>query len=506
MLDSASEILRLQAAGETSAVEIAKEALDHIEASQSTINAFTHVDRERAIAAAEAVDAKRKAGHEMGPLAGVPVAVKDVLCTKDMPTTCSSNMLRNFRPPYDATVVSKLRKADAVIIGKTNMDEFAMGASTETSAFGVTRNPWNTDCTPGGSSGGATACVADCSVPLSLGTDTGGSIRQPAAFCGVTGLKPTYGRVSRYGLVAFASSLDQVGPIAWSVDDVALLLQAIAGYEPLDSTSLDREVPDYQAVLQSQDLRGLKVGVLRDALDTDGIEDSVRKAVIDSIAVFESAGAEIVDLNLPYSEYWVPTYYVIAPSEASSNLSRFDGAHYGHRAEQLTPEILQPKKSPTDEDKSIGPLATAYCRSRGEGFGAEVKRRIMVGAYALSEGYSEQYYNKALKARRLIKGDYDAAFTQCDLLLGPVAPTPAFRLGDKIDDPIQMYLCDLFTVGANLAGVPAISLPAGLDSNGLPVAIQLQAPALEESRLLFAGAAFQSATEHHKLRPTLGTS
>ncbi len=491
MLDSVAEILRLQASGEASAVEIAEKAINQIEALQPTINAFTHVDRERAVAAAAAVDARRKAGHDMGALAGVPVAVKDVLCTKDMPTTCSSNMLRHFRPPYDATVIDKLRKAEAVIVGKTNMDEFAMGASTENSAFGVTRNPWDTTRIPGGSSGGAAACVAAGCVPLSLGTDTGGSIRQPAALCGVTGLKPTYGRVSRYGLVAFASSLDQIGPIAWSVRDAALLLQAIAGYEPRDSTSLNRDVPDYTSVLQSTDLRGLKIGVLQDALQSDGIAPAIRNAVIASIDVFRDAGAEIVDVNLPHSEYWVPTYYVIAPCEASSNLSRYDGAHYGHRAEQLDGEQVE----------KLGPLVATYCRSRAEGFGAEVKRRIMIGTYALSEGYADQYYNQALKARRLIKDDYDAAFTQCDLLLGPVTPTTAFPLGEKIDDPIQMYLCDLFTVGANLAGVPAISLPAGLDESGLPVAIQLQAPVLEESRLLFAGAAFQAATDYHTLRP-----
>ena len=491
MLDSALEVLRLQSSGEATAVEIATAAIDKIEASQDQINAFTHVDREKALLAAEAVDAKRRAGHDMGPLAGVPVAVKDVLCTRDMPTTCSSNMLRGFRPPYDATVIEKLRQADAVLVGKTNMDEFAMGASTETSAFGVTRNPWDTTRTPGGSSGGATASVAAGTVPLSLGTDTGGSIRQPAGFCGVTGLKPTYGRVSRYGLVAFASSLDQVGPIAWSVPDVALLLQTIAGYEPRDSTSLDREVPDYQAAVEKNDLRGLKIGILRDALEVDGLDDSVRQAVLSSMQVFQDAGAEFVDINLPHSPYWVPTYYVIAPSEASSNLSRYDGAHYGHRAKELDPDRVE----------SLGPLVATYCQSRAEGFGAEVKRRIMVGTYALSEGYADQYYNQALKTRRLIKNDYDAAFSKVDLLLGPISPTPAFRLGDKVDDPIQMYLCDLFTVGANLAGIPAISLPAGRDSAGLPLAVQLQAPALEESRLLSAGAAFQASTDYHKLRP-----
>lgn len=493
MLDSALEILRLQSTGEASAVDVTEKVFESIESSESSINAFTHVDRDLALATAEVIDKKRRAGEPLGPLAGVPVAAKDVLCTKDMPTTCSSNMLRHFRPPYDATVIEKLRQADAVIVGKTNMDEFAMGASTETSAFGVTRNPWDISRTPGGSSGGAVACVAAGNVPLSLGSDTGGSIRQPSGFCGVTGLKPTYGRVSRYGLVAFASSLDQIGPIGWSVPDVALLLQTISGYEPRDSTSLDREVPDYTTALQTSDLRGLRIGVLRDALESDGIDDQVRTAVQDAMQVFKSAGAELVDVNLPHSEYWVPTYYVIAPSEASSNLSRYDGAHYGHRATDLDP----------DQVEQLGPLHATYCKSRGEGFGAEVKRRIMVGTYALSEGYADQYYNQALKARRLIKGDYDTAFTQADLLLGPVSPTPAFPLGEKVDDPIQMYLCDLFTVGANLAGIPAISLPAGLNSEGLPLAIQLQAPALQEARLLFAGAAYQTMTDHHQQRPNL---
>ncbi len=474
----------MQAAGEASAVEIAERAMDAIEASQTVHNAYTHVDRESAIASAKTIDAKRAAGEPLGALAGVPIAVKDVLCTSDMPTTCSSEMLRGFRPPYDATVIEKLRAADAVIVGKTNMDEFAMGASTETSAFGITKNPWDTTRTPGGSSGGAAAAVAAGTVPLSLGTDTGGSIRQPSAFCGVTGLKPTYGRVSRYGLVAFASSLDQIGPIAWSADDCALLMNVIAGFEPRDSTSLDQPVPDYTLATESNDLRGMRIGVLRESLQAEGIDESIRTAVSHAIGVLAELGAEIVDVDLPHREYWVPTYYVIAPSEASSNLSRYDGAHYGHRAGEEAKDLV-----------------TMYCRSRAEGFGAEVKRRIMVGTYALSEGYADEYYNKALKVRRLIRGDYDAAFSQVDLLLGPVTPTPAFKLGDKVDDPIQMYLCDLFTVGANLAGVPAISLPGGFDPAGLPIGIQLQAPTLEESRLLFAASAFQSATDYHTQRP-----
>jgi len=485
MLDSAVELLRRQAAGEITASEILDAARVAIEASQPLHGAYTHLDWDTASQAAKTVDQKRASGARLGPLAGVPVAVKDVLCTQDMPTTCASKMLQNFRPPYDATVVQKLRAADAVIVGKTNMDEFAMGASTETSAFGVTRNPWDTTRTPGGSSGGAAACVAAGTVPLSLGSDTGGSIRQPAAFCGITGLKPTYGRVSRYGLVAFASSLDQVGPMAWTVQECALLMDTIAGFEPRDSTSLDVEVPPYLQATASNDLRGIRIGVLRESLDGDAIAPSIRQAVEEAMNVFQSLGAAIVEIDLPHRKYWVPTYYVIAPCEASSNLSRYDGAHYGFRA-------------------AANDLLSTYCQSRGQGFGDEVKRRIMVGTYALSAGYVGKYYNQALKVRRLIKGDYDAAFTNVDLLLGPVTPSTAFKLGEKIDDPIQMYLCDLFTVGANLAGIPALSLPGGFDQEGLPIGIQLQAPVLEESRLLFAGNAFQSVTDHHQQRPFSG--
>ncbi|MEM9365160.1 MAG: Asp-tRNA(Asn)/Glu-tRNA(Gln) amidotransferase subunit GatA [Planctomycetota bacterium] len=483
---TACEMLALLRDGKASAVELAKEALDRIEQHQPTINAYTHVDRDGALARAQAVDAARANGESLGPLAGVPVAVKDVLCTKGLPTTCSSEMLRGFVPPYDATVVEKLHAAGAVVVGKTNMDEFAMGASTETSAMGITRNPWDHERTPGGSSGGAAATVACGDVPLSIGTDTGGSIRQPAAFCGVTGMKPTYGRVSRYGLVAFASSLDQAGPIANSVEDIALMMDVISGHEPRDSTSLDVPVDDYSGAVQSSDLRGIRIGVLRNALAQEGVDDSVRQAVTAAESTFQDLGAEIIDIELPHSPYWVPTYYVIAPCEASSNLSRYDGAHYGHRQRN---------------DAADSPLEMMYRLSRKEGFGSEVKRRIMVGTYALSAGYYDAYYNQALKVRRLIKGDFDAAFSQADLLLGPVTPSPAFPLGQNADDPVAMYLCDLFTVGANLAGVPAISLPGGQDASGLPVGIQLQAPALMETRLLFAGHAFQTATEHHRQRP-----
>ncbi|TWT66169.1 Asp-tRNA(Asn)/Glu-tRNA(Gln) amidotransferase subunit GatA [Allorhodopirellula solitaria] len=497
MLDSTSTILELLRSGDATAREVTEQALRAIGATQPSINAYTHVAYDAALNAAEAVDRDRKAGRPLPPLAGLPVAIKDVLCTADMPTTCSSNMLRNFTPPYDATIVANLKRAGAIVIGKTNMDEFAMGASTETSAMGLTRNPWDEDRTPGGSSGGAAAAVASGTVPLSIGTDTGGSIRQPAAFCGITGLKPTYGRCSRLGLVAFASSLDQAGPLGWSVEDVAIGLQAMAGYDPADSTSVDQEVPDLQSAVATDNLQGVRIGVLRDSIDQEGVAPSVRKAVSDAEKVFTDLGAEIVEVSLRHSPYWVPTYYVIAPCEASSNLSRFDGAHYGHR------QSAQDADGAVDESLAKAePLEAMYRASRAAGFGSEVKRRIMVGTYALSAGYYDAYYNQALKVRRLIRGDYDTAFESVDLLLGPVTPSPAFGLGENIDDPIAMYLCDLFTVGANLAGVPALSLPAGVDDEGLPVGIQLQAPVMQEAKLIAAGAGFQSKTEYHRLRPS----
>ncbi|MEZ6089854.1 MAG: Asp-tRNA(Asn)/Glu-tRNA(Gln) amidotransferase subunit GatA [Pirellulaceae bacterium] len=487
-LDSATRLLSLIAAGEISAQQAVQASLDRIAATEPEINAFTFVDSDGAMRTAEQIDQRRKNGEQLGPLAGLPVAVKDVLCTSDMPTTCSSRMLQHHRSPYDATVVARLREADAVIVGKTNMDEFAMGASTETSYFGKTNNPWNLQRTPGGSSGGAAACLAAGDVPLSIGTDTGGSIRQPAAFCGVTGLKPTYGRVSRYGLIAFASSLDQAGPLAYDARDCALLLKTIAGTDPRDSTSIDTNVPDFTSELDRLDGE-LRIGIVRAELDADGLDPEIRQAVEDAIEVFRDAGAKIIEVEMPHSRYWVPTYYVIAPSEASSNLSRYDGAHYGHRAEVSAKEAGE-----------LGPLVATYCRSRGEGFGAEVKRRIMIGMYALSAGYGDKYYLKALQVRRLIRRDFDNAFGKVDLLLGPVTPSPPFALGEKVDDPLQMYLCDLFTVGANLAGIPAISMPGGLTSNNLPIGIQLQAAPLQEHRLLQATAAFQRATDWHTKR------
>ena len=419
----------------------------------------------------------------LGLLAGLPVGIKDNICTRELPTTCASKMLEHFQSPYEATVVTKLKQAGAVVLGKLNQDEFAMGSSTENSALGVTRNPWDLDCVPGGSSGGSAAAVAAGMVPIALGSDTGGSIRQPAAFCGVVGLKPTYGRVSRYGLVAFASSLDQIGPFARDVYGVAATLQTIAGHDPLDSTSLDEPVPDYLATLD-QPLAGLKLGIVNEWLGK-GIDDSVRQSVQQAVETFQQMGAEIVPVELPHSRFGVATYYVIAPSEASSNLSRYDGVHYGHRASQF------------------GSLSEMYRRSRSEGFGPEVKRRIMLGCYALSSGYYDAYYLKAQKVRRLVQQDYYHAFAEVDLLIGPVTPGPAFRRGEMVDDPLAMYMADIFTIGANLAGIPAISLPSGTTETGLPLAVQLLGPALGEEKLLRAARMFEQASPWSERLPEL---
>ncbi|GAB6165298.1 Asp-tRNA(Asn)/Glu-tRNA(Gln) amidotransferase subunit GatA [Thermostilla marina] len=496
--------------GEVSAVELTKACLDRIESHDETIGAFLTVDAEGALAQAEAVDRKRKAGEKLGRLAGLPVAVKDVLCTKDLPTTCASRMLADFRPPYDADVIERLRRADAVIIGKTNMDEFAMGGSTENSAFKPTRNPWDTARIPGGSSGGAAACVAAGMVPLSVGSDTGGSIRQPAALCGVTGLKPTYGRVSRYGLVAFASSLDQIGPLARSVDDCALLLEVIAGHDPRDSTSVNRDVPAYtEAVGRSLD--GLKLGVVREHF-AEGLDPQVEAAVREAIEVYRSLGADVREISLPHSKYAVAAYYIIAPCEASSNLARYDGVHYGYRTDvkAVLDELAAERKAclergdTTAAEEIDSALVRMYRKTRAEGFGPEVKRRIMLGTYALSAGYYDAYYLKASRVRRLIKNDFDAAFADVDLIVGPVTPGPAFKLGDKIDDPLAMYLFDLYTVGTNLAGLPGISVPCGFTSEGLPVGLHLQAPWFREDLLLQGAAMFQRETDWHTKLPSLG--
>ncbi len=488
---TASEIVHLTARqlrslfeeGRLSAEEIVSAYLERIRAYDRHVGAFLLVDEEGALQQARTLDERKARGEPLGPLAAVPVAIKDVLCTQGMRTTCASRILHNFVPPYDATVIRKLREADAVLIGKTNMDEFAMGSSTENSGFQITRNPWDLDRAPGGSSGGSAAAVAACFSPMALGSDTGGSIRQPAALCGVVGLKPTYGRVSRYGLVAFASSLDQVGPFAWDVPDTALLLQVIAGHDPMDSTSVEIEVPDYLATLD-QPVGGLRIGVVREWL-ADGVDEQVAKAVEQAIDVYRALGAKIQDITLPHSKYGIPAYYIVAPAEASSNLARYDGVHYGYRA--------------ADYDDMVD----MYCRTRAEGFGAEVKRRVMLGTYALSAGYYEAYYLKALKVRRVIREDFDRAFEQVDIVLGPTSPTPAFRLGERIDDPISMYLSDVYTVTANLAGIAGISIPCGFTADGLPVGLQLLAPPFEEERLLRAARMYERETNWHTRRPDL---
>ncbi|HEV3448959.1 MAG TPA: Asp-tRNA(Asn)/Glu-tRNA(Gln) amidotransferase subunit GatA, partial [Gemmataceae bacterium] len=422
-------------------------------------------------------------GEALGLLAGLPVAVKDVLCVKDQPTTCGSKMLEHFRPPYDAHVITRLRQADAVLLGKTNMDEFAMGSSTENSAFQVTRNPWDLQRIPGGSSGGSAAAVAARETPLALGSDTGGSIRQPASLCGVVGMKPTYGRVSRFGLVAFASSLDQVGPFARDVSGAALLLEAIAGHDPRDSTSVDKPVPAYSKSVD-QPVKPLTIGVPKEYFGS-GLDAEVEQNVRSALKVYAQLGATIKEVSLPNSPFAVAVYYLIATAEASSNLARYDGVHYGYRAKQFTD------------------LIDMYSRSRGEGFGAEVKRRIMLGTYALSSGYKDAYYVKALKVRRLIKEDFDRAFAECDVIMGPTSPTPAFKIGERIDDPLAMYLVDIYTISCNLAGLPGISIPCGFTRAGLPIGLQILAPPFEEEKLLRVARMHERATDWHARWPSL---
>jgi aspartyl-tRNA(Asn)/glutamyl-tRNA(Gln) amidotransferase subunit A len=478
---SASELLALQAAGKASAADIAEAFLTAIRDRDSTLRAFVHVDADRVRQQAAAVDAKRKTGQPLGRLAGVPVAVKDVLCTKGVATTCSSKILENFVPPYDAHVIERLQAEDAVVVGKTNMDEFAMGSSTENSGFHATRNPWDPSRIPGGSSGGSAAAVAGGMAPIALGTDTGGSIRQPAALCGVVGLKPTYGRVSRYGLIAFASSLDQVGPFARSLADAALLLEAVAGHDHRDSTSVDRPVPAYGKSL-NEPVKGLRIGVPKEFFG-DGLDAEVGAAVQTALKEYENQGATLVDVSLPHSPYALAAYYIVAPAEASSNLARFDGMHYGHRT------------------KEKADLIATYAKSRAEGFGKEVQRRIMIGTYVLSSGYKNAYYVKALKVRRLVKKDFDEAFAKCDVIAGPTTPSPAFKIGEKADDPLAMYLSDVYTVSANLAGIPGLSLPCGFTKSGLPIGLQLLAAPFEEEKLLRVGRMYEAMTDWHTRRP-----
>src|SRR5579883_1696822 len=479
-------------AGETTSEEVVRPLLERAR-SLERLNIFIHLDPERILDQARAIDAQRKAGAPLGPLAGVPVAIKDVLCVEGEPTTCGSRMLRTFRSPYDATVIARLKAAGAVRFGKTNMDEYAMGSSTENSAYGPTLNPWDESRVPGGSSGGSAAAVAAGLAPLALGSDTGGSIRQPAAFCGVVGLKPTYGRVSRYGLIAYASSLDQVGPFAHDLADTALLLGVIAGRDPHDSTSVDERVPDYLGTLDLPP-ESLRIGVVREFFG-DGLDAEVAGAVQEAIKVYEQAGATIREVSLPHSKYGIPAYYIVAPAECSSNLARYDGTTYGHRAEDFSP------RHPGEED--LAPMVRMMMASRAEGFGAEVKRRIMLGTFALSAGYADQYYNKALQVRRKIRGDFDAAFREVDVLLGPISPTPAFKLGERTANPLSMYLSDIYTITANLAGIPGLSIPCGLTRDNLPIGLQLLAAPFAEETLLRAARVFERATDWHLRRPGL---
>jgi len=506
---TATVLLKGLRAGEYTSVELAQAYLEQIEKYDSSVRSFLRVDREDVLTRAEQIDRRRAAGEPLGRLCGLPVAVKDVICTQGQPTTCASRMLEEFVPPYDATVVCRLKEADAVLLGKTNMDEFAMGSTTENSFFGPTRNPWDTNRVPGGSSGGAAACVAAAMTPLSVGSDTGGSIRQPASFCGVVGMKPTYGRISRYGLVAFASSLDQIGPLAHTAEDTALLLEVLAGHDPRDSTSANLPVPRYTETVR-EPLEGLTLGLVREHFG-EGLEGEIEAAIREAVKVYESLGATVKEVSLPHSKYAIATYYIIAPSEASSNLARYDGAHYGYRTDEqeMAAELEAERKAlaasgdDTRLDDLDAPLVRMYRRTRAEGFGPEVKRRIMLGTYALSAGYYDAYYLKALKVRRLIRNDYDEAFKQVDLIAGPVTPTAAYRIGEKTDDPLAMYLGDLYTVSANLAGIGGISIPCGFTSSGLPIGLQLQGPALDEERLLRAAHMFQQATDWHSRRPDL---
>jgi aspartyl-tRNA(Asn)/glutamyl-tRNA(Gln) amidotransferase subunit A len=506
---SAKQLLAELSAGRITAVELTEAYLAAITQRDKRVGAFLRVDAEGAVNKAREIDDRRRAKQPVGRLAGLPVAVKDILCSRGELTTCGSRMLEHFKAPYDSTVVAKLKEADAVLIGRTNMDEFAMGGSTENSAFQPTRNPWDLARTPGGSSGGSAACVAAGMAPLAIGTDTGGSIRQPAGLCGVTGMKPTYGHVSRYGLIAFASSLDQVGPLARSAEDAAILLETIAGHDPLDSTSVQAPVPPYSEWV-AQPLTGLTLGIVREHFGP-GLDSEVEAAVREAVRVYESLGAKIKEVSLPHSKYCVAAYYIIAPCEASSNLSRYDGAHYGYRTDgpAMLAELADERRrlEGIGDQRGVGELDTAlvrmYRRSRSESFGAEVKRRIMLGTYALSAGYYDAYYLKALKVRRLIRQDFDRAFEEVDLIVGPVTAAPAFKIGEKVDDPLAMYLVDLYTVSANLAGIGGIVFPCGASAEGLPIGLQLQAPPFEEDRLLRAAHMFQRATDWHTRRPQL---
>jgi aspartyl-tRNA(Asn)/glutamyl-tRNA(Gln) amidotransferase subunit A len=476
------EAHELLARGEITSVELTSAVFDRIAQVEDRTGAYITLIKNQAMAEAEASDEVIRQG-KVGPLTGVPLAIKDILCTEGIRTTCGSKILENFIPPYSSTVVNKLKKARAVIVGKTNMDEFAMGSSTEHSALMVTRNPWDLTRIPGGSSGGSAAAVAADECIGAIGTDTGGSIRQPASHCGVVGLKPTYGGVSRFGLVAFASSLDQIGPIAKDVTDCAILMNAICGYDPNDSTSVQREVPDYTMALQAG-LKGLVVGIPKEYF-AGGLDEDVAQAVDAAIKVIEGLGATCKSVSLPHTEYAVAVYYLVAPAEASSNLARYDGVRYGFR------------------DKEAKELIQMYRDTRSKGFGSEVQRRIIIGTYALSAGYYDAYYGKASQVRTLIMRDFNQAFRTCDVLLAPVAPTPAFRLGEKLEDPLSMYLSDIFTLPASLAGIAGMSVPCGFSKVGLPIGLQILSKHFDEEKLIRVAYNFEQATDFHTKRPKL---
>lgn len=479
---SLSELSQKLSKKEISSRELTAIVLKRIQDTNAALNTFVMITEEEALADAKRVDEKRGRGELLSPLAGIPIALKDIFLTKGIKTTCCSKILSNFVPPYDATVVRRLKENDYVLVGKLNMDEFAMGSSNENSYYGAVKNPWDLERIPGGSSGGSAAAVSASQCIGSYGTDTGGSVRQPAALCSVVGLKPTYGRVSRYGIIAFASSLDQVGPFGKTVEDTALLLQAVAGCDPLDSTSANLPVPDYAKFFKN-DAKGLTVGIAKEYF-TEGMQKEVERSVRDAIDQIKKLGAKIIDVSLPHTPYAIPTYYIIATAEASSNLARYDGVKYGYRAKAET-------------------LLEMYRKTRGEGFGKEVKRRIMLGTFALSSGYYEAYYKKAGQVRTLIKNDFHDAFKKCDVIVTPASPSTAFKLGEKIEDPLQMYLSDIFTISANLAGIPGLVLPCGFDRKGLPIGLQLLAPHFKEESLFHLAHAYEKSTEWHLRKPAL---
>ncbi|MCX5845996.1 MAG: Asp-tRNA(Asn)/Glu-tRNA(Gln) amidotransferase subunit GatA [Deltaproteobacteria bacterium] len=476
------ELQKLIMSGEVTSSDIVTSVFKRIDAVEKGVHAYITLMKEYSFEESLKADKDIKAG-KIKPLTGIPVALKDIVCTKGFLTTCGSPILHNYIPPYDATVVEKLKDSGAVFTGKTNMDEFAMGSSTETSYFGITRNPWDLDRIPGGSSGGSAAAVAADLCIASIGSDTGGSIRQPAALCGVVGIKPTYGRVSRYGLIAFASSLDQIGPFTKDVEDCAIMMNALAGYDPRESTSVPMDVPDYREFL-SRGIEGWRVGIPQEYF-IEGIDPEVEESVRKAITVIEGLGAKCIEMSLPHTEYCLAVYYIIAPAEASSNLARYDGVKYGFRSQESRD------------------LLDMYKKTRSAGFGAEVKRRIMIGTYALSSGYYDAYYKKASQVRSLIKRDFEEAFKQCDVILTPTSPTPAFKIGEKTEDPLQMYLSDIFTISANLAGIPGISVPCGFTREGLPIGVQFLAGHFEEGKLIQISSAFEKHATLEKRRPTL---